>query len=866
MNLAGKIFKNILAVGISLVLILFIVSLIFETKISGIFTRELNKNLSVPVVTEKLNFSLLKRFPRASLELENLLIKSPSPQSHHIVSDYPDTLLYAEKMILTLKIAPLIKKNYTIDRIDIERGVINICKGSSGRMNTDIWGKKTSSDTSVMNLNINNVNINNSSFTYCVVKTGLFIDCLINNSSNKLVIQEGYVQVKSKSNTSLTYLRTGQNFQINRPYPVKFNTALVISEDSINIGHADIDIDGIPAEGDCIIGKSSGKLSLELQVGNANINRVLDVVMMESKDNRSNYGVDGLLSASINIDGSYNNSEPLFMTAIIDLDKGEVNIPSTEIHIDNIITSARLIMGLGQENKNFEINAQRIIARLDDTGFSGSFLMKNLTTPYIDLIIKGLFPSERITGLFNAEELSSSEGTVRLNARLFGKVAGKTGDKGFNIWDLHRSVNMGLNAVNLELPGIEGEINNIHGNIMLAENIWIDDLSMSYNEQNIALNGMITGFNRWLQKKDQSLNITAGVWSDRIDISSFKDKLKGRANKEYSRATRPNINLNILCDSIIISNFRASLFDGNLSFVPGLLDINSFSMNTLNGTLSGNSAIADLREEGYAMRGWFDIDNIDIREAFSTFNNFSQAYIMSENIDGSIRGNISASATTDRQFKINMKDLVLNGEYEILDGRLVNFEPAYKLSRFIDIDDLAEIEFSKLENELIINNEMITIPRMDISSSAFNISLEGNHSFDGNYEYHLKVLLSELLSKRKNEKVSEFGVIEDDRLGRTSLYLRIIGDKNGSRVTHDTDALRTGLKEDLQREKQTIRSILKEEYGWYRGDTIPEIRTEETRRFRVVWEETDSIKTEVSDTTEKKLPLLRLFKKKDVKK
>ncbi len=866
MNLARKIFKYILAVGISLVLILYIVSLIFETKISGIFIRELNKNLSAPVVSEKLNFSLLKRFPRASIELENFLIKSPPLQDQETVSDYPDTLLYAGKLILTLKIAPLIKKNYTVDRIDIDRGAINICKGLSGKMNTDIWVRKTGSDTSVMNLNINNVNISNSSFTYRVSLTGFIIDCVINNSSNKLVMQEGYTQVKSKSNTSLSLLKSAQKYQLNGPYPVKFNTSLMISEDSINIGHTEIDIDGIPVEGDCIIGKSSGKLSLELQVNNANINRVLEILMPGSNNNSRKYDIDGLLSASLNINGSYNKSTPLFMKANIDLDKGEVNIPSTEIYIDNITTSAILTMGLGKEDKNFEIYAERFNARLDGTVFSGSFLIKNLTKPFIDVIIKGLFPSERIAGLFNAGELNSSAGTVRLNARLFGPLARKTGDNNFNIFELHRSINMSLNSVNLELPGLEGEIKNIRGNIMLADNIWIDDLSMSYNKQNIALNGMITDFNSWLLKKDQTLKVTAGLWSDRIDISSFRDKFKDGANKENSRATRLNINLNILCDSIIISNFRASLFDGNLSYVPGLMDITSFSMNTLNGTLSGNAAIADLQEKGYAMRGWFDIENIDISETFSAFNNFRQSYIKSENLDGSITGNISASAVTDRQFKINMKDLVLNGEYQIRDGKLVNFEPAYKLSRFIEIEELAEIEFSKLENELIINNEMVTIPRMDISSSAFNISLEGNHAFDGNYEYHLKVLLSELLSKKKNEKVSEFGVIEDDRLGRTSLYLRLSGDKNGSRVTHDTYALRTGLKEDLQREKQTIRSILKEEYGWYTGDTIPEIQAKETRRFRIVWEETDSIKTEVSDTTEKKLPLLRLFKRKDLNK
>jgi hypothetical protein len=312
-----------------------------------------------------------------------------------------------------------------------------------------------------------------------------------------------------------------------------------------------------------------------------------------------------------------------------------------------------------------------------------------------------------------------------------------------------------------------------------------------------------------------------------------------------------------------MDNFTGSHFEATVSYQPGLMDISSFSMNTLSGLVSGNAAAANLKDKGYAMRGWFDIENIDIKKTFTAFSNFRQDYIKAENLDGLITGTISLSATADRNLKIKKEDLVLNGEYRIMDGRLINFEPANKLSRFIEVDELAEISFSKLENELIINNEMITIPRMDISSSAFNISLEGRHGFDGIYEYHLRVLLSELLSKKKNAKVSEFGLIEDDGLGRTSLYLRINGDRSGSRVSHDTEALRSGLREDLQREKQTIKSILNEEYGWYTGDSTPAVQASKSRRFRITWEETDSLKTEVADTSEKKLPLLRLFKKKN---
>lgn len=882
MKRAGKIFKYFAVAGISLVLILYIVSLVFETKISTIFTREMNSRLSAPAGMEKLNFSLLKRFPRASLELHNVLIESPVHEDAG--TDYPDTLLFAGRMILTLKLAPLIRKNYLVDRIDIEKGLINICRDESGRMNTDIWVPDANNDTSLMNLNINNVNINNSSFTYTVPSRGFALDILINSSSNKVSMGKGHTALRSRSSTVLSQLETGQKYSLKGSYPLKFSAALHLAGDSIRIEEAAMDINGIPAEGKCLVRTAEGTLSAVLQTEKAEIGKLAEIILPGKLDFIRKHHIEGLLSSSLNISGRYGEKQGLELKSDLELSRGALKIAQTDIELKDISTRGSLEMGFGKQNSYFEVRSGSFGASLGSTAFNGSFLVRNLDRPYLDLIISGLFPTEQLAAFFREESIRSSTGNVRLNARLSGSLPGKNQEGSSGIFALQRSINMGLKDVNLGLPGLEDEISNINGNIMIAGNVWADGISMTYSDQNIALKGMITGFDDWLLEKDPSPVITAGVWSDRLDIDSFRDIFKGAGrdavansatgsqksgggNQEKAgREFRPELNLNLLCDSIIMGSFSASLFEGNLSYQPGLLDISSFSMNTLSGQLSGNAVIADLRDSGYAMRGWFDIENIDINRTFTVFNNFRQDYIKSENLDGLITGTISVSATTDRQLKINKEDLVLNGEYRIMNGRLINFEPAYKLSRFAEVDELADISFSKLENELIINKQMITIPMMDISSSAFNIALEGRHSFDGIYEYHLRVLLSELLSKKKNAKVSEFGIVEDDGLGRTSLYLRIDGDRNGSRVSHDTEALRSGIQEDLQREKQTIKSILNEEYGWYSGDSITAAPASKTRRFRITWEESDSIKTEVADTSEKKLPLLRLFKKKNPKK
>ncbi len=89
---------------------------------------------------------------------------------------------------------------------------------------------------------------------------------------------------------------------------------------------------------------------------------------------------------------------------------------------------------------------------------------------------------------------------------------------------------------------------------------------------------------------------------------------------------------------------------------------------------------------------------------------------------------------------------------------------------------------------------------MEVKSSAVDLSVNGKHSFYNDYEYHVKVLLSELLrKKRKKNKssVTEFGSVQDDGLGRTSMLLKIVYKGEDIKVSYDIKAAANEVKEKL---------------------------------------------------------------------
>jgi hypothetical protein len=268
------------------------------------------------------------------------------------------------------------------------------------------------------------------------------------------------------------------------------------------------------------------------------------------------------------------------------------------------------------------------------------------------------------------------------------------------------------------------------------------------------------------------------------------------------------------------------------------------------------------------MKGSFTVTNIDVNKAFLTFHNFGQSFLKAENIKGTLSGSLSLLLPMDSLMKYNIKTLTAEGKYHLVNGALINFDPVKQLSTFIELSELENISFEQLDNDFFIRNNWLYVPQMEVKSSAADLSVNGKHSFDNDYEYHVKILLSEILSKKRaknKSNVSEFGVVEDDGLGRTSLLLKIIGKGDEAKVGYDMKAAGTEIKNNMKKEKQTLKTILNQEYGWYKNDSaVNQKPVEKKSRFKIKWEDGATEKTPpVPPEPKKESPVKNLFKKKN---
>src|SRR5690606_4311939 len=130
--------------------------------------------------------------------------------------------------------------------------------------------------------------------------------------------------------------------------------------------------------------------------------------------------------------------------------------------------------------------------------------------------------------------------------------------------------------------------------------------------------------------------------------------------------------------------------------------------------------------------------------------------------------------------------------------------------------------FSRLENDLYINNGTVSVPKMLINSSAVNFTVYGTHGFDNDYSYHVRLLLSEVLSRKARERnrgEGSYGQVNVDGSGKATVPLKIECINGKTSVGYDFGQAQDNIKTDIAIEKQNLKGILNEEYGWYRSDT-----------------------------------------------
>jgi hypothetical protein len=851
MKLTLKILKLFAILIITGSIILFTASFLLRDKVADIILKSLNKNILTKLEVGSFKLSFLKKFPKASLELKNVLVHSSSNFNSELFTGInTDTLLAARFVSVEFKITDVLKGIYNIERVGARSGKMNFFTDTAGHVNYDISAKNKSSGSGEFTMDLKRINLTGIKTYYNNLATKLIINGQIKNGKLKSRIAGSNIDFTAGAELQISSIQL-YNTKIIKPVAANLDIVLRSSKSGIQFKKGTLRIENYDFGLDGIV-SSDNMLDLNITGHNIDISKIRKYLPEKYLKLVAEYDPSGILLIESKIKGLLNRRSNPHIEIKFSLNNGRIAYGKSDLTIKNLSFAGDYSNGSKNRPETSSVSIKDLKAKLGSGEYTGSFTLTGFDHPMVVLLLKGrVFPGE-LKEFFNLQNISTAGGSVDLDLKLKSHLGHKENYTLSDIIDMKPEADLVFNSFTIGLQNNKQLYKEVNGNMSVSNSIRAKNLQFIYKGQRIKIDGEFTNLPEWLAGRPVRMVASADVLFDRLIPEVFlNDTLSaGSSNRNKTAFSMPGdieLDINFKIDSLTYKTFSASKIVGTLNYKPRLLTFKSLGMHSLKGSISGNGFIVQNSNKSYIAKGSFNVSKIDVNKAFKTFHNFGQDFLKAENIAGTLSGSFSLLLPLDSTLKYQIKSITAEGKYQLVNGALINFDPVKQLSSFIELSELENINFEQLENDFFIRDNFLYIPQMDVRSSAVDLSVNGKHSFDNDYEYHVKMLLSEILSKKRRKSKSnttEFGIIEDNGIGRTSLLLKIESKGKGVKVGYDIKAAAGEIKNNIKTERQTLKTILNQEYGWYKNDTtIKQKPAEKKSRFRITWDETDSAKT-----------------------
>ncbi|TAL72720.1 MAG: hypothetical protein EPN88_04760, partial [Bacteroidetes bacterium] len=672
-----------------------------------------------------------------------------------------DTLLAARSVSVEFKITDILKGIYNIERIGAKDGKLNLYSDTSGLVNYDITLKKGNSGGGDFTINLERVNLNNIQAGYNNLSTKLKIKGLIKKAKLKSRISGSNIDFTALADMQISGFQL-YNTTIRNKVNASLDLILQSNKSGIRFKKGTLRIDNYDFELDGFI-SADNMLDLNISGNNIDISKIRKYFPEKFNNLISDYDPSGILIVKSKIKGPLSRTSNPHIEIGCLLSKGRIAYSKSDLTIDNLSFSGIYSNGLKNRPETSTVSVEDIRANLGSAEYTGSLVLTGFVNPKTELQLKGKVFPEELKKYFNIKNISTSEGSFDFDLKLVTGFWPKEKITLNDIIDIKPEANIDFNSLTIGFNNDSILFQNLNGNMNISNIIRAKSLGFTYKKQRIEVDGEFENLPEWIAGRPVKLIATADAsFSRLIPELFFKDspasENTSRRKTAFSLPADLFLDLNFKVDSLDYKTFSSSGLSGTLNYKPGLLTFKSLALNSLNGTISGNGFLVQNNIKSWIARGSFNIADVDVNKAFVTFHNFGQDFMKAENIAGTLSGTLSVLIPMDSLLIPQIKAVTAEGKYRLMNGALLNFDPVRQLSKFIELSELENIHFEKLENDFFIRNNILFIPQMDVRSSAVDLSVNGKHSFDNEYEYHVKMLLSEILSKKRNKSKSDIKI------------------------------------------------------------------------------------------------------------
>ena len=808
MKLWQRIFKRIFLIFVIFFTSISLVLFVFEDRIIKTVVIQANAYLKVPVQVQEIDLHFWRTFPRISVAFNKVLIADPLQKK--------DILLQAEQISLRFNPFDVFFGAYQIQQIRAFNGLVQIKEYNNGQTNFDIL-KKSNANGAPFNVELESIFLEQLSVEYRTQKTAQFFSVDIHEVHLSGKFSDQKTKLNALGNIHLTKIKNGR-VTLLRNQPLDFDLSLLVDQKKqlIKLPQAQIKIANLPF----LIDGEFAPLSNTLDIRSANVS-LLQLVKTLSPAQFSQLEqikAKGTIDFHLHYHAIPEEKSPQ-VDAYFSIKNGSLTEPKFGAQIKDLDC-----FGTYHNLPTEKLVIERFQFKSQGAQFAGKFQLQDFSHPKLNIAASGMLPLALVQALYPLPAIEAINGTAKL--RLNGQFS-QYSNQDWQTNEMNGSLR--LQADYIQTAALQKRLTAITGDISFQKgDLMINQIKAQLGSSSFELRGQLPAIMA-SYSKNGLLQITGALKGERIDWTDFD--MKSSSNKRnWILPSNLELTLPFEINKLIYDHKELKQVRGSLVMQPRQLNLTKLQFEHVQGSWLGLVKLNEKTPSNFSIFSSGSAKHVDLHTFFQQWNNFDQAVLTHEHLSG--KGHFEFDLNTNYDFYEGLDEASLHAQFHcrIDNGRLYQAPILNDLASSLTfgkgkailgaknqtmlLQRLKDVRFQTLENTFTIAERHLRFKKMHIGSSALDLDLVGQHSFDHDIDYAIGLRLRDLLVQ---ETQTEFGEITDDGTG-VRLFVRISGTLDDPKFSWDQKGKKEAAKQQFEESQAESKAMLKAVFGIYQND------------------------------------------------
>lgn len=804
---------------------------IFENSVGKTLISNINKQLKTELSVQEFDLSILTTFPNVAANLRGV----------SLTGSQDGELLEAENLSFRLGLLGLIRSKVDVKSVILSNGEINVRVDRRGNANYDIAKKlekgSYSEDTELEGTNVSlaAAKLENIEFKYIDESSLQEFGMLITDANFSGEFNTGKFMLESDAILLTRFLEMEkQRYLSNKSINYDAKILVNLEEGIYQLDRVNLELESnvFKVDGSIETLKNGNYFDLFFSCEKGNLASIIRLLPEDYMEQFGGIKSKGKFIFTGELKGESTKTKNPGMSIELSLERGKISSPMMKSDLKDVSFIAHFDNGAYHNNRSSTFEIQEFRGYFNRELIELNMKVDNFDDPNIRFNADGVVPLNAVYGFMGSDRITSGSGEIEIrDLRLNGRFKDMINSSRISRVDAGGQLEFDDASLTIN----EEKMIVDRGVLALKNNtLNIGDFKLEGADSEIQFNGSAYNFIPVLFSNENSdksaeLEFQAELKAKNLDIDRLLaitdlgiveeeqvgaeviDSVKMAQIQKREKITnflRGKFNAKI--EQYNYGNVEGEDFTGSLEFDNNELIIDG-QTNAMNGAFDLDGRM--FFEDKPHLKIKLSCDQINVSEFFRQTDNFGQTVLTNENLEGNLNAKILIESFWDEKGLFLDNKLKVLAGVGIAKGELKNFEMLKNFSSFVNIRDLENVKFTNMQNFLEVRKRRLYIPAMFIQSNALNLTISGEHSFDQEIQYNIKVNAGQVVVNKFKRHDPSLLPKKARRKGWFNLYYAILGTIEDFNIKSAKRRVKSDFELSKFRKKE-IQEELEKEFGY----------------------------------------------------